>query len=163
MMLSVVIACAATTHQALSSARSVLVPVAFLRRQSRATSSLIFRSAINRSIARIRGTISSTCDRVASSPANTQSDAQDFIRKFHARSVDPPRLRPATMRSPNLPRRCGARRAADSAAALPSAKSMPVHATPASWKSMRSTMHSTTWSGLGFASSLHHAMLMCCW
>ena len=70
----------------------------------------------------------------------------------------------ATMRrSPSWRRASSAPRAAGSAAACRSARSMPAPATAASWRSTRSTMPSTTSSASACASSPRRATPTCCW
>ena len=94
------------------------------------------------------------------------------LRRMHARILFESLMR---ARSPSRARarRCGSRRArrasrsrrarGGSAAAFRSAKSMPARATAASWKSMRSTMHSTISSASACASSPRPATPTCCW
>ena len=134
------------------------------KRRSRATSSPTSRSATSRSTAPTRGT---TCDSMSLPRCDS--------RVLQLRNADGPRSAPGsafrprhrdgatpTIRnSPHLPPSSTARRSAGSAAACPSARSMPARATAANWKSTRSTTRSTTWSASACASSPRRAMPMC--
>ncbi len=98
----------------------------FWRPRSRTTSSPTSRSATNPSTAPIPGRISErrTCEVSA---RRTDPPAAD---RTGARPPTPPR-------SPSLARRCSARRGRGSAAASPSARSMPARAMAANWRSAR--------------------------
>ena len=118
------------------------------RPRLKATSSPTSRSATNRSTAPIRGMIS--------------SDAQDSVRKPDCTVRSPSRRHAGRgRRSPSSRNASIARHARGSAVRCPSVRSTPAPAMAASWKSTRSTMHSTISSASACASSPRRAMPTC--